>query len=248
LRLLEGYINGLPTRLLTLPWPKDVEGLRTIQFTSRDQISWPFLAALNVKYVITLNDALYFNRGRTGSDISPDEIEVEQNPLPVIPRVFWASSVVPASGPEDAATWFKDPALRGMTADNTVTTSFAEGIGTKRDYLAAGEIHADFRGDRIMIHVDPSDQPRFLVMNEMFHPKWSAYAGAQELKIYPTNAMMRGIEIPANVSDVELRFVPFVATPAAWTIAGVGAALLLGFAWLLLRLRRDATARVAEAE
>ena len=202
---------------------------------------------MNVKYVITLNDALYFNRGRGGSDISPDELEVEQNPLPVIPRVFWVSSVEPVSGPEEAAAWFKDPALRGLTANNTVSASFAEGIGTKRDYLAGGEIHADFRGDRIMIHVDPSDQPRFLVMNEMFHPKWKAYAGSQELRIYPTNAMMRGIEIPANVSDVQLRFVPFIATITAWMLAGAGAAVLLGVALLLLRWRRHATAGLAEA-
>ncbi|MGB3934635.1 MAG: hypothetical protein WBL29_02860 [Burkholderiales bacterium] len=244
-RLLEGYINGLPTRMLALPWPKDVQGLRTIQFTSEDQIDWTFLSALNVKYAIKLNEALYFNRGRGGSDIHPDEIDVMENPLPVMPRVFWVGTIRPASDAANAAIWYRDATLRSKITNMAVLESYVEGLDGIRTYATSGKMRADFNGDHVMLQMEPSDQPRFLVINEMFHPRWRAYAGERELRIYPTNAIMRGIEVPPNVTDVQLRFIPFVRTLTAWIIAGSGFLLLLG---LFAFLRRRGGSTIPKAE
>ncbi len=245
LRLLEGYINGLPLRWLELPWPKGVQGVRTIHFTSDDQLYWPLLSALNVKYVIRLNDALYFNRGRVDSDVTPDEIDVKESPLPVTPRVFWAGSVHPVNNAVEAGKWFEQFALIGNPAENLAKRSVAEGYKQEKIYSVKGAIRADFRGDRISIHFDPSSQPRFLVLNEMFHPRWSAYADGQELRIYPVNVVMRGIEIPPNISGINLRFIPFIETPTAWRLFGGGVAILL---CLFVFLWRSANATASASE
>jgi hypothetical protein len=55
--------------------------------------------------------------------------------------------------------------------------------------------------------VDPSPNARFLVLNEMYHPRWRAFAGGRELEIEPTNLAMRGMLVPPGVTDVQLRFI-----------------------------------------
>jgi uncharacterized membrane protein YfhO len=38
---------------------------------------------------------------------------------------------------------------------------------------------------------------------------------AQDIPIFPTNAVMMGVRIPANLDRIELRFEPFFSTRAA---------------------------------
>jgi len=86
--------------------------------------------------------------------------------------------------------------------------------------------------------VSPGQQPRFLVLDELYHPRWHAFADGRELRIYPTNGVMRGIVVPAGVSRIELHFIPFVLTPAARLFLASGAALLVGTSVVLRRMER----------
>ncbi|MGE3273098.1 MAG: fibronectin type III domain-containing protein, partial [Chloroflexota bacterium] len=113
--------------------------------------------------------------------------------------------------------------LRNLLPADPITVSYVEGIAEAATYDApGGPIRAVFDQDRIQIQVDPADGERFLVLNEMYHPDWHAYAGPSELPILPTNTVMRGILVPPGVSQIELRFVPFFRTWAALGLAALG--------------------------
>jgi len=102
----------------------------------------------------------------------------------------------------------------------------------------SGAIQACYQGDRITLEVTPSPQARFVVLNELYHPRWQAFADGQEVAVYPTNLFMRGILLPPHTGRVELRFVPFLHTNLGkWLmVAGLVQALLLG--WFLRRMTR----------
>jgi hypothetical protein len=96
---------------------------------------------------------------------------------------------------------------------------------------ASGPLQACYEGDRITLEVAPSPQARFVVLNELYHPRWRAFADGQEVAVYPTNRFMRGVLLPPNTRQVELRFVPFVHTPLGrlLLVGGFIQALLIGW-------------------
>ena len=63
-RTIGGYGTGVSKRLAMLPWPKGVQTLRTIDFTSTrdlDASAFSLLAFLNVRYFLVLTPDVYFN-------------------------------------------------------------------------------------------------------------------------------------------------------------------------------------------
>jgi uncharacterized protein YhhL (DUF1145 family) len=429
LRLVEGYGAGVSQRLASLPWPDETRTLRSLSFSSREHLPWPLLAALNVKYAVVVNEALYYNTAIDEDghrrEARPSDLEILENPLPVAPRHFLAASAVPATPPaaqpperpdvlrltatvlgptfvrldwigvppEDRATTFQieytpasetvwrtvgivgpggrthenrdlvagttyrfrvtpcrmgtcvqpgaettvttavegivpprevaahatapdsvrvewpsagpdawylieqragetpaweqigetpvgvpawdargltsltpyryrvrtcTPAgcsvhpppsavaraftptsgsaaeLRGMLADDVTRESRVDGLAAPATFATDGSLDVQYAGDQILARVEPSQDERLLVLNEAYRPGWIARAGATELAIYPTNTVMRGIIVPPGVSEVELRYRPFVTTGTAWSIFGAGFALLAA-GWLTLR-------------
>jgi hypothetical protein len=446
LRLTGGYSAGVPKRLAALPWPDEVRSLRSLSFPSEVDVSWPLLALLNTKYVLVLEDGLYYNLAGGEAPLG----RVLENPLPVLPRQFFAGSVrsvpslqavldsvpaakgaeagdpgggpaaprvsvtvqspcavmvnwyypwgkevefplerrdgpggpfrpvgtVPGSGrsclndglqpgqeyafrvrarrtqgdfkdsevlvvraatdgvplprqlaarrtaPGEALlTWEGLPdtaylieqaegatrtfavvgttpagassykvtglgdgpygfrvrscragalsvhsepvwvAANGVVEDDTCRTlralfpdgprrmSLAEGFptgdGPVTDFDDRGDIRAAYEGDRVTIDVTASDKPRFLVLNELYHPRWRAFAGGQQLRIYPTNIYMRGVVVPPGVTRVRFEFTPFLHRPAALAIMA-GSVLLMLLGCCLFR-RLDGRAPAAGA-
>jgi len=101
-----------------------------------------------------------------------------------------------------------------------------------------GAIRATYGGDRVRLQLEPADVQRFLVVDELYHPGWHAYAGSTELKVWPTNIVMRGILVPAGVTDIELRYEPFFLSWIA-RICVIAGLLLGAVGWVVLR-RLDA--------
>lgn len=238
LRLVDGYVPGVPARLAQLPWPEGVVTLRAISFPSRESLPWPLLALLNVKYAMVVNESVYFNRAPAGvsdrRDARPEDSAILVNPWPVVPRQFFVEWVRPVAGPSEA-TAALDAAKE--VARPILKQSFAEGFGSEvRRFATSGRVAARYDHDEIHVDVDPSDEARFLVFNELYHPRWHAWAANRELHIYPTNVVMRGVLVPPEVSRIELRFVPFVRTPLAGLFFVAGAALLVGVAMILRRV------------
>ena len=99
--------------------------------------------------------------------------------------------------------------------DQLTSHSLAEGFHGSETFDTAGQLEVAYRADVIDIHVAPSNRDRFVVLNERYHPDWHARVQNREIPIFPTNAVMMGIRIPANFDRIQLRFEPFCSTRAA---------------------------------
>lgn len=124
--------------------------------------------------------------------------------------------------------------LKGALPPDPTKVSVVEGFPAVERFSTTGAIHARYDGDRIEIQLDPSTDPRFLVINERYNPGWTAFAGGQRLRVYPTNVVMRGVVVPPNTTEVRFVFSPFLLTPVAGLIFAGGLALTCGL-WLVCR-------------
>jgi hypothetical protein len=133
-----------------------------------------------------------------------------------------------------------DPAeLDGILPTNPLRESMVEGLDAALTLESTdGAIRADFHEpDRIRIQVDPANAQRFLIVNELYHPNWRAYGhgpgGRTELRIWPTNVIMRGLFVPPGITEIEMRFEPFLLrwTAILWVIGGL---VLGGVSWWAL--------------
>ena len=238
-RTIGGYGAGVDKRLVSLPWSKNVQTLRTIDFrTFRDltPAMFPLLAFLNVKYLIILTPAVYFNVPTDAKATGPQDLRIGgkpyplqtaniggvtfsyvENPVKVLPRQFmvaqiagvaaWPKPLSPLPMPHGNS---KLRILEGQT-DNLTRTSFVEGlsVGKIEQFDTSGPLSVAYRGDVITIDVEPSEKRRFVVLNQTYHPAWRVFAGGATYDAYPTNLVMTGILIGPKIGHVELKFVPF---------------------------------------
>lgn len=237
LRLVEGYSTGLPKRLAALPWPKSAYSSHHLDLDATHVMPWKLLAALNVKYVVQVDRSLWYNPapGSQQKPISAGRLDVQENPYPVTPRAFFAADVTPGGeSPAFPGDNGVRPAAEDPYVDDPAVHSVAEGLVAERQFSTNGRIDPTFDGDRVLVHVDPASTDRFLVLNEMYHPSWSAWVDGQPTRIYPTNLVMRGILVPAGATTVELRYIPFIASPYGVATL-VGAFALSIITWFGLR-------------
>lgn len=228
LRLVEGYSTGLPRRLNGLPWQESMVASHHLDIHSSHSfygLPWKLLAALNVKYAVIVDRSLWLNPGPGAANPPLDlaTLEIVESPYPVTPRAFFAARVSPAGQePRFPGDNGRRPAPLDPQVDDPVEHSVAEGWPVERQFSTAGALTATFDGDRVLVQFEPASEDRFLVLNEMYHPLWQAEIDGTPTTIYPTNLVMRGILAPAGASTVELRYVPFIATPAAIRILAFG--------------------------
>ena len=223
LRMVEGYSTGLPRRLEQLPWQEGVTTPHHLDITDRHGIPWRLLAALNVKYVVAVDQSLWYNPAPGGAvpPLDVQQLRIEENPHPVAPRAFFAARVSPAGdtpllpGDTGARPAPADPPIEDLTAHSVV-----EGLDIDQAFTTAGAIDASFDGDAVRVRVDSAPEDRFLVLNERPYPGWRATVDGRPTEIYPTNIVMRGLIVPAGATLVELRYVPFI-------VSGYGLALLV---------------------
>jgi len=200
LRLIDGYFGfGVPSRLASIPL-KSI-GLRDLSFTNTDDIPWSILGFLNVKFGLYSSPSLY---GYGLNDSRVNNAIIISNPENIVPRAFFARSIVPVRTKENARDKiFYDNAI----ADVTVT-SFVEGSLFEKKYDSQGIILFEGSGDLINLNFEPIGATRFLIINELFNPNWSAFINGKEVPLYATNVVMRGVEIPAEANRVTLKYKP----------------------------------------
>lgn len=240
LRSIDGYVSTVPIRLARLPFGPNVSG-RVITFFKEDQLNWPLLGLLNVRYAIDFRPELFTNAVRTSSEkyreLRSTDLVVHENPMPVAPRAFFASSVTSAPDMAAAITWLFP---RGVSRDegyDPVRTSVAEGLPADGVYPTDGKLSAVFKWHRATVSVSPHSQPRFLVLNELFEKNWVARDESDHpLPIYPTNVFMRGVIVPARVTQIEFEYRPFMARPIAYIFYAGGLLLALFGAMLIAKL------------
>jgi hypothetical protein len=225
LRVIDGYYGlGVPRRLAALPWRFGV-GLRTISYHNVDQLDWPIFSLLNVKYVLVVDEALYRNNsagpGEPWRPVLPDEVKTVTNPLPVAPRYYFARNVVPVSDAAQAVSKLFD----GNRLNDVTETSLVENFHGAAAYSGDGVISASGSGDHVTLTVEPAAADRFLVLNELYYPGWIATVDGKPVPIYPTNAVMRGVVVPAAATTIEFTYTPFTRRNISFAFYGV--ALLL---------------------
>jgi hypothetical protein len=255
-RMVGGYGTKVPERLASLPWPEGVSTLRAIELRWGSSVNPYVLALLNVKYLVDLTPDLYFNTASDNSEkATPTAIQGEvvnvdgisfaliTNPVAPLQRHFMVERVTgvqeiprlqgdaleagahPAAQTQDGAA---TSALVRERVGGLTQHSLAEEFSGTETFDATGSLDVTYQGDMIVVGVTPANRERFLVINERYHPNWRARAQAEDIPIYPTNVVMMGIRIPANVDRIELRFEPFSSTRAAYVLMLL--ALLMLFA------------------
>jgi hypothetical protein len=244
LRVVEGYSSGVPIRLAVLPWPNWALGLRTMTFGSRQvkEMPWALMGFTNVKYALRITAPLY--RLGPGPDGTAAGWEIVTNPARVTPRVFIPQTVSETASMATARNAFfpsSDP--NAGPALDPVATSLVEASGTLPELDQTGTAEAAFAGDEITLHVTASSRPKVVVLNELFHPDWHAYAGTREIAIFPANILMRGVLIPAGATEVILRFKP-LGRPA--NLLGT-TVVALGLAFLVIGVQRKLGSRLRPA-
>ena len=219
LRSLEGYLYAVPLRIAEIPWPAGSLSLRALQFSNSEQLPWKILALYNVKYAIELTPELMTNKVNLQPEevreFRPTDIRILQNPYPVAPRIFYSATIfaVPDLG---SAVERLFPSKKVDSIPDPTKMSYVEGFYKGASYSTEGQIRAKFGHDKIVIELDAQKDNRFLVVNERYDPRWKAFSGEEELKIYPTNLLMRGLVIPAGSNRIVMKYVPITSSTSAY--------------------------------
>ena len=238
-RTVNAYSVGLPGRLALLPWSPVVQGYRSIAFPTADSLPWPLLALLNVKYAVVVDRDLYTGVDldcSSACDVTGISPAVLENPFPVAPRAFFPAAVEVVRDEQAAVERLFPADLGGRPAFDVTERSVVEGPDGPLDPGASEPVRATFEPDRVVVRLDPVDRPRLLVLNELYSPRWRAFAAGTELPVRPVNVVMRGVIVPPGAADVELRYVPFTSTPVALVPVVIGLGGMVGLAWAFRRL------------
>jgi hypothetical protein len=115
--------------------------------------------------------------------------------------------------------------------------SSVQGLQSRESFSADGSIDARYLADRMEFVFAPSARPRFLVVNETFHPRWRASSAQGAVEIVRANGSMIALRVAPGVERVELRFVPLIRQLWIWIFPLVGLALAGALARLLKRQR-----------
>jgi hypothetical protein len=236
LRAIDGYYGiGVPSRLRALPWPNGIS-LRTISFTNIDSVPWDLLGVLNVRSALVASDNVFRNIALHNNRITgrpdPATFEIVPSPARVTPRAFFTGTIQPAKSPEDAVKQL----FRPEGTIDPLHTSFVEGLEKARNFTNGGAIELRGGKDRLELSFAASSSERFLVLNDLYYPGWHAMSGELELPILPTNAVMRGVLVPAGTDHVQFQYMTYAMRSESWVFHI--AALIAGLALFLSFWRR----------
>lgn len=128
--------------------------------------------------------------------------------------------------------------LPGCPNDSVLCTDLAP-LAERR---STDRLLIDHRNGRIDVRLFQADEPRLLVVSQMFRSDWVASADGSSLTTLPVFGGLIGVRVPPGVSSVQLQYRPvmvMLATALAWCT------LITGFAALIV-LRRLKTRNRAE--
>jgi hypothetical protein len=190
------------------------------------------MSLLNVKNALVVSPDLYTNSGAH----LPDKVQMLQNPSTyVYPRAYFAQTVEPVSEADDIVdmqSFFG--ACSGCDNLLSARKPVDEVEGPVSGVFdSSGDITVVDGADRLDVTFPPSAQRRFLVLNELYNKGWSASAGGQDIAVYPTNLVMRGVVVPAGASQVTFEYHSFLPFAGWYTLI----LLLLGAAVYVLYRR-----------
>lgn len=196
----------------------------------QSNINNPILDMLNVKYV-TAQQALPFSSYT--EVFNQDGQRVYRND-DVLPKAFFVDSITTVSTPQQAVDRMKMGTNFNPAANAIVETD--ETIAATADTTAEVSI-TSYDAKTIELETSSSGDG-FLVLSEIYYPAgWEATIDGEPARIYKTNFVLRGLQVPAGDHTITMTFEPvssiwgvriaWMGHILLWT-AGIGA---VGFAY-----------------
>lgn len=151
-----------------------------------------------------------------------DGVVVEN--LQVLPKAYFVDRVEQMSDQTavlEAVSSDFDPVEVAYIAGNTP-------VQASRDTSATVSVQ-EYQANRISLEVSRTE-PGFLVLGEVWYPPgWSLYVNGEEAEIIRTNYVLRGMEVPAGNSVIEMELNPVWYTAGyRLSLLGTGLLILLG--------------------
>jgi hypothetical protein len=205
IRLVDGYLSGVPPRLAALGWTAGVGG-HELRFQQAADLNWSILSFLNARQAIVISRELYMNAGLQ----LPSGVQLVGNPSAyVYPRAYFGLATQSATTAEAEAAVRTNlqtcpPACDGALQDR-FPVDYVEGPVTG-SFDASGDIRLSGGGDRLTLEFPASPDQRFVVVNEMWDPGWTAFVDGHEVPVYATNVVMRGVLVPEGATEVVLQY------------------------------------------
>jgi uncharacterized membrane protein YfhO len=158
------------------------------------------LNMLNVKY-ITYNQSLPFPNLKT---VYNKKHHVVMENTTVLPKAFFVDSVVTASSPRQAIDKINsssfDPAKWAVVESDKKPAA--------QDDSTASVKVTSYSANKITLKTK-RNKPGFMVLSEIYYPAgWQAKIDGKSAKIYKTNFILRGIEVPKGRHQITFTFAP----------------------------------------
>jgi hypothetical protein len=155
------------------------------------------LDALGIRYVLALhNERMPDTLLRRGTIAEGDgyDLTLYENP-DAAPGAFLVDA---------AAEWIPRMRFPGCENDRLLCTDLTR-LGERRldEYVTV--IMSNGTAD---VSWPAADQPRLLVVSQMFRPDWKASSAGRRLQVVPIAGALLGVRVPPGVSAVQLRYRP----------------------------------------
>jgi hypothetical protein len=170
------------------------------------------LDMLNTQYFIGppgLNTAgiLPLNRGQS----------VAYKNVMAMPRAWWVDRIEHATSRADALNRVISPMFTPATTAVVLAADDLGEIGTRPGIVPT---ITEWGFHRIILETS-TDEPAYLVLSEVFYPDWVATIDGDEVPIYQTNFVLRGVHVPAGDHVVSFEYrskSAKTATMLTWTL------------------------------
>jgi hypothetical protein len=174
----------------------DLMGTRVLLADGRPAAHAPALAKLLERFE---------RRGRCeiATPLGAIPIDLYENPR-ALPRAFVVHRVSRAADAEDALRRMTEPGFDPRR--EAVVEGDLALLGSEESSASEVEL-VSYAESRVVLRVQ-SSAPGLLVLTDSFDPDWRASIGGEELPIHPTDALFRGVPVPAGESELVFRYVP----------------------------------------
>lgn len=164
-------------------------------------INAPVLSMLNAKYVTSGQEAPlpFFEK------VYEDNNQFVYENTEVLPKAFFADTLIKANNATEAIEVFKS--LGDFNPAEVAIVETKNNLTASKDSVATVKV-SDYDIQHIVLETQTSE-PQFLVLSEIYYPEgWKAFVDGEETKIYKTNYVLRGIEVPSGKRKIEFIFEP----------------------------------------
>lgn len=200
--------------------------------TGQSGFNHPILDMLNVKYITTQQQLPFSGYSEV---FNQNGQRVYRND-DVLPKALFVDSVTTVSTPQQAVDLMKPGT--GFNPANKAIVETEEPVSTSEDTTAEVSI-TSYKANEITLQTSSSED-QFLVLSEIYYPAgWTATIDGEPTKIYKTNFVLRGLQIPAGDHTISMSFEPASnvwGTRIAWAghivlwLSGIGV-LVMTFGW-----------------